>query len=241
MNASYMARKIRYSNPVILVIIAVFLCCIISASAAITEKSVKNLNKDENDYLIENKLVNKGNVGLTLFDGKAIIQNKSVMNQAQQNITIMETLSSDLSARRDNYNWTIRQYADYVADPSHSIQYWISSTEGRFMTASSGTLGYSATTDQIIGEKNNKYGFYLNNILLGDDEFINYPSQWRLTIYPNENKMLIQEYGYENTGITPDEEYLVTLTKMSFGRFGGKIGDRSYFAIGFHPYPEPGY
>ncbi|PWR75089.1 hypothetical protein ACKUB1_10980 [Methanospirillum stamsii] len=236
-----MARKIRYSNPVILVIIAVFLCCIISASAAITEKSVKNLNKDENDYLIENKLVNKGNVGLTLFDGKAIIQNKSVMNQAQQNITIMETLSSDLSARRDNYNWTIRQYADYVADPSHSIQYWISSTEGRFMTASSGTLGYSATTDQIIGEKNNKYGFYLNNILLGDDEFINYPSQWRLTIYPNENKMLIQEYGYENTGITPDEEHMVTLTKMSFGRFGGKIGDRSYFAIGFHPYPEPGY
>ena len=241
-NAMDMAKQVRYSNLVILVLIVGFLCCIASSSAAITEKSVKNLNKLENKNQSVNKLMSKSNVGLTLFDGKAIIQNESVMTQAKYNMTIIENLHSEVSEQSDYHNWTLRQYADYAADPSHSIGYTITATDGWSISTSSDLLGYSKATDQIIGEKNKRYYFWTKYLL--DDElgpFNKEPYQWRLTIYPNENQLIIQEYGYEEyeTNPSPIKEYMIPLSKMARGRFGGPMDEHTYLVVLLIPIPAP--
>ena len=239
-NAMDMAKQVRYSNLVILVLIVGFLCCIASSSAAITEKSVKNLNKLENKNQSVNMLMSKSNVGLTLFDGKTIIQNKSVMTQVKQNLTVVENLHSEVAKRYDYQNWTLRQYADYVADPSHSIDYWITTTNGILTAASEGKLGYSTATDQIIGDKNNWYVWGLSDIISEETiHFLNNLNrQWRLTIDPDENHMLLQEWNRPH-GTTPDNEYIVALNQRGFGHFGGTIGELDYFAIHLCPDPIP--
>jgi len=161
-------------------------------------------------------------VGTKLFDGTEIIQDSTVLSDSFKLLKSVHELSSEEELPDSSpseevryWDWTLRQFADYLAsNTSNTLLYSIETTAGSLTSVSSGVLGYSLVQDQITGDKFDVYGTRIENVA-NDGVFRKHSSQWRITILPDENQLVLQNYVEGNP--TPLSEELIDLSMTPSG------------------------
>ena len=187
-------------------------------------------------------------VGNTLFDGTQIIQDKSVIAKSLQNLKNLETINltaiktTSPTAEIEYQDWNLRELADYIAsNHSHTLVYGITETDGIVSELSSGVLGYSSATDQIIGDKYEVYS--LNSIDYVKEHGLEiWQNKWRLIIEPDDNRLIIQTYD----GESPSPSYERTIDLNNYEINGHRYfyglnpqGQTPIFTIRLFPDPIP--
>lgn len=239
----------KYRVIFVLLLLVVFLACItVSSSVSASEKISKPLIPvDKKNVSTTTQMSLKG-VGSTLFDGTEIIQDKSVIAKSLQNLKNFETVNfagiqkTSPAAEIKYQNWNLRELADYVAsNHSHTIGYGITETDGVVSVLSSGVLGYSSATDQIIGDKYEVYS--LNSIDYVKEHGLEvWQNKWRLIIEPDDNRLIIQTYDGESP--SPSYERTIDLNNYEINGhryfYGLSTEDQTpLFTIRLFPDPIP--
>ncbi|NLV25555.1 MAG: hypothetical protein GXY48_00040 [Methanomicrobiales archaeon] len=185
--------------------------------------------------------------GTILFDGNQIIQNRTVISNALANVKkfgdviyFSGTEPTPTPGEFVNwYNWTIREFADWSGeDYSHTIPYTLIQTDGHLCRFSTGVLGYSASRDELIGDK---YTTYSLSSDWAEEDFHTTTNEERLIIDPNSDQMTIQRFEGDNP--TPSIEYVVDL-RNEFSNYrkyfyGFKEGEYGYAVCILKLYPDP--
>ncbi|WP_146199735.1 hypothetical protein ACKUB1_01025 [Methanospirillum stamsii] len=205
---------------ILLMITGLFLCLIsVSSVAAIELKPIKPLVTLEKNNISPTDGISTIEKGTTLFDGKQIIQSPEVISNAliqlksgslPFNVIDEEYFSAPL--KTEPYSeWTLRQFADYLADnSSRYIIYSLVKTDGNHLLVSSGVLGYSRDADLIIGDKYDCYMLRGGVSDVPDNEFY-IKRQDRLIIDPDENHLILQTFDPSSSSPSPSAENTISL------------------------------
>ncbi|PWR74581.1 hypothetical protein DLD82_08330 [Methanospirillum stamsii] len=195
----------------------------VTSVTALEPKISKSLTSLEKKNLSPTSYVLTKAVGTKLFDGTEIIQDSTVLSDSYKLLKSAQVLSSEEevpdSSPSDEqvhyWDWTLRQFADYLAsNTSNTLLYSIETTAGSLTSVSNGVLGYSVVRDEITGDKFDVYGTRIENVA-NDGVFRKHSSQWRITILPDENQLVLQNYVEGNP--TPISEELIGLSMTPSG------------------------
>lgn len=190
----------------LLIVILLFLVLITSSVPAEVVKSKKidssNLNKTALNKTVKNNL--GVSVGTTLFDGKTIIQNETVIQHSLANLKtkytgIPATTPEPEPTQAGTSNCPLQDYISQVrTDPNKIISYKCNYlfNNGVHKTTE-GVMGYSEPLGLLMGA--DKYPLYSDD---GED----WNHDLRVIINPETNKMILQIYQLESVVPTMESD-----------------------------------
>ena len=165
-------------------------------------------------------------VGLKLFDGSTIIQDKTTIDRSLADLESLiktesfqlsdpeslktKVMSSTTSGSSFNVTWTLYDYVKYASsDPSHAILYSLTWEVGLEGYNSKGVFGYSKSQNLLIGDK---YEMMHDNA----------PTHCytRLLIDPINNKITVQ--WFLGDAPSPYSEELLDIERIGGITFAGK-------------------
>jgi len=245
--------------PVCLIITGLFLCIIaVSAVTALEPKSSKTFVPMEKKNLSPTTYTLTKAVGTKLFDGTELIQDSTVLSNSLLLLKSVQTVGSE-EEETDSveygedvhyWDWTFRQFADYLAsNTTNTLLYSIEATTGSYTSLSNGVLGYSVVQDEITGDKFDVYSGRFENVADNGEFRKLYGNQWRITIIPDENQLILQNYVEGNPTPTWEEAIDLSATPRGSGAvsvlgkarpfYGIKAAVRPVVILSLWPNPIP--
>ena len=204
-NSPLQVFKMRWKLFIFLVMLSVFLVC--TSGASLTPVSqVKKITdsatlKNTNSSL--SLLKSNPGEGFTFFDGKQILQNKTVMEDAMKkplssiidknDLVKFETTSEPPSPGNED---PFQEITDWSGSSSHVLKYYFILTNGAIGAASSGAFGYSPSAKLFIGDK---YPSYHVANELTPPKISDLGTSLRLMIDPVQKKVLLQAFDTGST------------------------------------------